>query len=277
VAVNCGALPETLLESELFGHERGAFTGAHERRPGRFEMAEEGTIFLDEVGDMPKSLQVKLLSVLQRREFRLVGGQQTIPMRARVIAATNRELREDVEKGRFREDLYYRLNVLPLMIPPLRERPEDLPHLIGSMIRYFGKRMGRDDLKSVHPSALQVMLRYDWPGNVREVINVVERAMLLARTDEITLGDLPEELGGSGYALDHDDATIRLLEDAILGRPLAEARAHVLGRFENFYLRKLLEQTGGSVGETAARAGISPRSLYDKMRRHGLRKEDFRR
>jgi DNA-binding NtrC family response regulator len=276
VAVNCGALPETLLESELFGHEKGAFTGAHERRRGRFEAAEEGTIFLDEVGEMPKSLQVKLLSVLQRREFRRVGGEKLIPMKARVIAATNRDLREDVEEGRFREDLFYRLNVVPLTIPPLRERPEDLPHLIGSFVRHFGHRMGRSDLKSVHPDALEALFRHDWPGNVRELINVVERAMLLARTDQITLGDLPEEIGGSGQANPQESVPLDLVDDEIIAQPLAEARKDLLHRFEYLYLQRLLEETDGVVGKTAARAGISPRSLYDKMKRHGLRKEDFK-
>ncbi len=277
VAVNCGALPESLLESELFGHERGAFTGAHERRRGRFEEASKGTIFLDEIGEMPKSLQVKLLSVLQRRELRRVGSEKVLPMEARVIAATNRDLREDVEEGRFREDLFYRLSVVPLTVPPLRERPEDLPHLIGSLINYFGKRMGREDLRSVHPEALQALLRHAWPGNVRELINVVERAMLLARTDQLTIGDLPPELGGGSIQDAATSSGQDLLADGALQKPLAQARRELTLRFERAYLEHLLEATEGAVGETAERAGISPRSLYEKMKRHGLRKEDFRR
>jgi DNA-binding NtrC family response regulator len=276
VAVNCGALPETLLESELFGHERGAFTGAHERRRGRFEAAEGGTIFLDEIGEMPKSLQVKLLSVLQRRELRRVGGETAVPMEARIIAATNRDLQEDVREGRFREDLFYRLNVVPLTIPPLRERPEDLPHLIGSLIRYFSERMNRPDLKTVHPAALDALLLHDWPGNVRELINVIERAMLLARTEELTLGELPEALGGAGDSQAAAPTVLDSLGEDIMSLTLADARKRLLRRFESLYLRRLLEEEGGSVSETAARAGISPRSLYDKMKRHGLRKEDFR-
>ncbi len=276
VSVNCGALPEALLESELFGHERGAFTGAHGKRRGRFEEAEAGTIFLDEIGEMPKPLQVKLLSVLQRREFRRVGSERLFPMRARVIAATNRDLHDDVTEGRFREDLFYRLNVVPLTVPALRERPEDLPHLLGSLMHYFGRRMGRADLRSVHPDAIEVLLAHDWPGNVRELINVVERAMLLARTDQITLGDLPPELGGSGGAGAPSGSVFDLLEGDATDRTLAEARRELLHRFEGAYLHRLLELTGGVVGETAQRAGISARSLYDKMRRHGLRKEDYR-
>ena len=235
VAVNCGALPESLLESELFGHERGAFTGAHERRRGRFEEAQRGTIFLDEIGEMPKALQVKLLSVLQRRELRRVGSEKVLPMEARVIAATNRDLREDVEEGRFREDLFYRLNVVPLTIPPLRERPEDLPHLIGSLIHYFGQRMGREDLRSVHPEALQALLGHDWPGNVRELINVVERAMLLARTDQITASDLPPELGGEASVEAAGPAAQALFGEDAFEKPLAEARKELTLRFERAY------------------------------------------
>jgi len=276
VAVNCGALPESLLESELFGHERGAFTGAHDRRRGQFEAAGKGTILLDEIGDMPKSLQVKLLAVLQRREFRRVGGEKVVAMDARVVAATNRNLRDDVEEGRFREDLYYRLNVVPLTIPPLRERPEDLPQLIGSLLRHFGARMNRTELRSVHPRVLQALLRHAWPGNVRELINVIERGVLLASGDQLTLADLPDDLRGEPVEAHSEEVGSRLIADALTKQTLAEARQGLLQRFERAYLSRLLEETGGQVGKTAERAGISPRSLYDKMKRHDLRKEEFR-
>ncbi len=279
VTVNCGALPETLLESELFGHERGAFTGAAAARRGLFEVASGGTIFLDEVGEMPSSLQVKLLTVLQRHEIRPLGAETPRPVDVRVVAATNRDLSADVESGRFRRDLFYRLNVVPLTIPPLRDRREDLPVLLGSLLRLYRERMGRQDVGGIHPAALDAMLGHAWPGNVREVINTIERAMLVARGDEITVADLPPSLGGgSPEGPEGPDVITRtFLDTAMQDRPLADARRELIERFERAYLTAQLRSTHGRVGATAAKAGISARSLYDKMRHHGLRKEDFRR
>ena len=277
VGVNCAALPEQLLESELFGHRAGAFTGATKDRKGRFELAQGGTIFLDEIGEMPKMLQVKLLTVLQRFEVRPLGAEEPVPVDVRVMAASNRDLDRDVEEGRFREDLFFRLNVVPLRIPPLRERREDLPDLIGRFLRHFRGEMEREGAMAIEEHALDLLLAYDWPGNVRELVNVVERAVLLCTGDRITLAQLPPEVRGEAAApADGGDGDGLPLPEDWDERPLAEVRAAVLTRFERAYLERLLARTRGRVGETAKLAGIAPRSLYEKMKRHGLRKEDFR-
>jgi len=282
VAVNCGALPESLLESELFGHEEGAFTGATRSRRGCFEMAHRGTIFLDEIAEMPLHLQVRLLRVLQDQQVQRVGGERPITVDVRVMAATNRDLHDEVEAGQFRRDLYYRLGVVSLTVPPLRERVADIAELAVSYVEYLRPRIGAD-VDSVSAAALAAMERYSWPGNVRELINVVERGMLLAAGGEITCQDLPEEIrrsapgwpgAGRGVALATDP---RAIPDELLEQSLAEARARIVESFERGFLIRLLDDTGGRIGETAGRAGITPRSLYDKMRRYGLRKEDFKR
>lgn len=194
VSVNCGALPETLLESELFGHEKGAFTGAIQRRKGRFELAHEGTLFLDEISEMSPHLQVKLLRVLQEMEFERVGGMETVHVDVRVIAASNRDLKLEMEEGRFRSDLFYRLNVVHIHVPPLRERKEDIPILVQHFITRYSEELGRERPIRVHPEAMRCLMEYHWPGNVRELENVVERAMILATGEEITLRDLPREV-----------------------------------------------------------------------------------
>jgi len=274
VAVNCGAIPEQLLESELFGHEKGAFTGATGKRAGRFRDAHKGSIFLDEIGDLPKHLQVKLLNVLQRHEVQSVGSDEAVPIDVRVMTATNKELEEEVERGNFREDLYFRLAVVPLRIPPLRERRGDLPELIGMFMRHFRDDLDREDLNGIEPDAMESLLRYQWPGNVRELINVIERAMLLCRGAAITRDDLPEPLGtlppptGSSDNLplprDWDD------------RPFHDVKKEVLDRFERAYIERILQSTGGRIGESAAKAGVAERTLYEKMKRLGLRKDDYR-
>ena len=281
VTVNCGALPETLLESELFGHEEGAFTGATRSRRGMFELAHRGTIFLDETGEMPYPLQVKLLRFLQEHEIQPIGSEKAIVVDARVVAATNRDLAAEVETKRFRSDLYYRLSVVTLTIPPLRERREDIPALVDSYIDYFAPRVART-VRGISNDALDALCNYSWPGNVRELINLIERAMLLCSGDTITLNDLPESIGGRRATRavllpspdDAPEAPEVLAE--WLQKPLREAREEVLNRFERLYLAGLLEATGGRIGETARRAGIRPRSLYDKMKHHALRKEDFK-
>ncbi|MGC8719204.1 MAG: sigma 54-interacting transcriptional regulator [Thermodesulforhabdaceae bacterium] len=194
VSVNCGALPETLLESELFGHERGAFTGAVQQRKGRFELAHEGTLFLDEISEMPLHLQVKLLRVLQEMEFERVGGTQTVRVDVRIIAATNRDLKKEVAAGRFRSDLFYRLNVVNIHLPPLRERSEDIPLLVAHFLDKYGKEMGGGETFKVDREAMKCLMEYSWPGNVRELENVIERAMLLCSNNVITLADLPLEV-----------------------------------------------------------------------------------
>jgi len=282
VAVNCGALPESLLESDLFGHEEGAFTGATRSRRGAFELAHRGVIFLDEIGEMPLHLQVKLLRVLQEHEIQRVGSEKAITADVRVMAATNRDLEAEVEAGRFRRDLYYRLSVVTLTIPPLRERREDIPELVESYLTYLRARVGRP-VTGIAADALEALTRYSWPGNVRELINVIERAMLLCEDEEVSLNDLPSPIRSTVMPIETDllaQASMPSPDDvphAWLERPLAEVREDLLRKFEHVYLVGLLRETGGRINETARRAGIRPRSLYDKMKHHGLRKEDFRR
>jgi DNA-binding NtrC family response regulator len=279
ISVNCGAVPEHLIESELFGHEEGAFTGATRARRGCFEMAHRGTIFLDEIAEMPLNLQVKLLHVLQDLEMRPVGGERTIPVDVRVMAATNRDILTEVTEKRFRRDLYYRLSVVTLELPPLRKRVDDIPTLTESFIQDLGKRVGRK-VRRISREAMQALCAYSWPGNIRELINVIERAILLCEGHEITLEDLPEEISGAPvgqvsavpFSEDSDAAVI----EKWLNRPLKEVREAAVGQCERAYLVGLLRQTKGRIAETARRAGIEPRSLYDKMRRYGLRKEDFK-
>jgi DNA-binding NtrC family response regulator len=227
---------------------------------------------------MPRHLQVKLLNVLQRREVQRLGTEKPIPVDVRVMAAANRDLAADVAAGRFRQDLFFRLNVVPLPIPPLRERMEDLPDLVGATMRFFRNHLGREEVEGITDEALEALLRHPWPGNMRELMNVVERAVLLCQSQRIGLADLPPEIvGGTSPApsfpapTGEDEASA-----AWLDRPLREVRAEAIATCERNYLAGLLRRTGGRVGETARLAGIAPRSLYDKMRRYGLRKEDFR-
>jgi len=280
VSVNCGAIPESLLESELFGHEEGAFTGADRQKPGRFELADGGTIFLDEIGEMPTHLQVHLLTVLQRRSIFRVGGQTAVPFDARVVAATNRDLTDDIASGKFREDLYYRLNVVTLEIPPLRERAEDIPDLVGTFIRHFRRELGRSEVDDISEDALDALVAHPWPGNVRELINAVEHAIVLCRGSRIEAADLPETVRGPAGAR---PAVARPGSQAaasdlapLFDLPLREARAKATADFERAYLEEQLRREKGRIGRTAERAGITTRSLYDKLKQHGLRKEDFR-
>jgi len=276
VAVNCAALPEALLESELFGHEEGAFTGAVRSRRGCFELSHNGTVFLDEIGDLPNHLQVKLLSVLQEREFRRVGGERTISVDVRVMAATNRDLEQEVSLGRFRNDLFYRLSVMTLTIPPLRERREDIPDLVDNYIEHLRPRLGRE-VYGIVDEAMATLQEYQWPGNVRELINVVERAMLLAGGRLIGLSELPLSISqGSTMIAPAPLLSREELPEEWLDRPLSDVRRDAMNRVERAYIAGMLRQTGGRVGETARRAGIQPRSLYDKMKQHNLSKEEFR-
>lgn len=278
VAINCGALPESLMESELFGHEEGAFTGATRTRKGAFELAHDGTIFLDEIGDMPIHLQVKLLRVLQDHEVRRVGADEQFDIDVRVMAASNRDIDAEVEAGRFRRDLFYRLGVVTLEVPPLRERREDIPTLATCYLDYHNLRVGRQ-IDHISPEAMSALCIYSWPGNVRELINVIERATLLCRDDEITLADLPP--GVTKYIPTRDPflgipRRAAEVPSAWLERPLKELRDSMVAELERVYLAALLAETGGQISQTASRAGIVPRSLYDKMRRYHLTKEDFK-
>lgn len=280
VPVNCGALPETLLESELFGHEEGAFTGASRDRRGMFELAHTGTVFLDEIGELPLHLQVKLLRVLQERRIQRLGSEKAIAVDVRVVAASNRDLEAEVEANRFRRDVFYRLSVVTLTIPPLRDRREDIPALVKNYIEYLRPQVGRE-VTGITDDALNALDRYAWPGNVRELINVIERAMLLCDDDRITIEDLPQAIGGRGARPfvvlaegGHNPGTH--VPESWLQKPIREGRARVVADFEREYLAGLLHLTGGRVGETAKRAGIEARSLYDKMKKYDLRKEDFK-
>ena len=279
VTVNCGALPESLLESELFGHEEGAFTGAVRARRGYFELAHRGTIFLDEIGEMPLHLQVKLLRVLEERSIRRVGSEKLIEADVRIMAATNRDLKQDMEERRFRADLYYRLAVVTLTVPPLRERREDIPELSRGFLDRIRRQLGRT-VMSFHPDAIEALIRHDWPGNVRELINLIERAVLLAPENEIRVSDFR---GGESWASSRDEAPSALPRaegprfEGCLDKPLAEAREELSSAFEKDYLERTLTLCRGRVGEAARRSGVNERTLYAMMRRHGLRKEDFRR
>lgn len=223
ISVNCGALPETLLESELFGHEKGAFSGAVSQRKGRFELANEGTLFLDEISEMSPPLQVKLLRVLQEMEFERVGGTQTIKVDVRIVAASNRELRVEVADKRFRSDLFYRLNVVHVNLPPLRDRKDDIPLLVNHFLKKFAGEGGSCGLR-LEPEAMRLLLDYPWPGNVRELENVIERAVILCSGDEILVKDLPPEVQGYGRETLEQDDGLRDLMDGDLRRAAPEHR-----------------------------------------------------
>jgi two-component system NtrC family response regulator len=252
VAVNCAALPEGLLESELFGHEKGAFTGAAASRKGRFELADGGSIFLDEIGDLPLHLQVKLLRVLQERQFERVGGTRTIPVNVRVLAATHRNLEALVREGRFRDDLYYRINVVTLLLPPLRERREDLSPLIEHFLTRFAGKNGKT-IRGLTREARDALLRYDYPGNVRELENLIERAVVLTRDEVIGKSDLPLTL---------DEQTAE--SDAPAGL-VAAAEG-----LERRMIRDALSRAGGVQTRAAELLGISERVLRYKLRKYGL-------
>jgi DNA-binding NtrC family response regulator len=276
IAVNCGALPETLLESELFGHEEGAFTGATRSRKGYFELAHQGTIFLDEIGEMATHLQVRLLRVLEQNRLLRVGGERPVRIDVRVIAATNRDLEAEIKAGRFRLDLYYRLAVVTLTVPPLRERQEDIPELVASYLKQFSTGL-RKPVPSVTPAAMEALVSYRWPGNVRELINVIERAVLLCQQPAIDLSDLSPAVAGAGTADRRAAAGAgRPALDVRTDRPFTLARREILDRFEREYLSALLEASRGRVGEAARRAGLNERSLYALMKRNRLRKEAFK-
>lgn len=280
IPVNCAAFPEALLEGELFGFEEGAFTGATGDRRGYFELAHGGTIFLDEIGEVPRYVQVKLLRVLQERCIQRLGSEESIPIDVRIMAATNRELEEEIKSRRFRRDLYYRLSVVTLDVPSLREHPEDIPELLDRYLDEFRVSLRRN-VTGFTPNAVEALCQYPWPGNVRELINVVERAVLLCESNEVTLDDLPKTLGTTttqsiaqpNKAADHQDNSF---PDDWEDKPWSELRRTMLGNLEKTYLTQRLTVAGGNIGETARQAGISPRSLHLMMKRHNLKKEDFR-
>lgn len=259
VRVNCGALSETLLESELFGHEKGAFTGALKRKLGRFELAQAGTIFLDEIGDISPNLQIKLLRVLQEKEFERVGGEETVSVDVRVIAATHRNLKEEVASGRFREDLYYRLHIVPINLPALRQRLDDLPVLVEHFLQRLGHELRKPNLQ-IAPAALDMMRNYHWPGNVRELENVLERAAVLCEGADITLADLPP-------LVKDRNAILSLSDDNLdLNKTLEEV--------ERAMLERAMTRAHGVKAEAARILGIKTTTLLYKLGKYGMGGEE---
>ena len=267
VSLHCGAIPETLLESELFGHEKGAFTGAIRRKLGRFEVAQGGTIFLDEIGTIPPSMQVRFLQVLQEASFQRVGGEKTIDVDVRIVAATNEDLQAKTRDGPFRADLFYRLNVFPLELPPLRARLEDVPLLVSSFLNRFNMLYGKS-ITGVHPLVAEAMQNYDWPGNIRELENLTERAHILEVANQLTPEVFPEEL----FATETPPARIHV--DTSL--TLSTIRKRAADNVERQYLKELLGINGGKINKTSDAAGVTPRMLHKLMTKHGLNKRDFK-
>jgi DNA-binding NtrC family response regulator len=249
ISINCGAIPENLLESELFGHKKGSFTSAIEDKKGLITMANSGTLFLDEVGELPSALQVKLLNVIQTRELTPVGDTRVITVDVRIIAATNADLMQRVKEGRFREDLFYRLNVIEIKMPPLRERKDDIPLLIKHYIELFAKETGKN-IKDIDYEAMQALLAYDWPGNVRELRNTIERAVVLVDGDVITIHDLTDKF----RTLDIEGVSTSSLRQA-------------LDHFEMEYVRRSLAENKGNKEATAVKLGIDLATLYRKLKK----------
>ena len=260
VVINCGAIPEELLESELFGHEKGAFTGAHKMRVGRFEMANGGTIFLDEIGDMSPNLQVKLLRVLQGHQFERVGSTKTLEVDVRIIAATNKNLINAVNKGTFRQDLYYRLNVIPIKVPPLRHRKSDIPLLVNFFVNRFNRRK-RKDIIRFSTEALDVLLEYDWPGNVRELENMIERVIILADGDKIEIDDVPESIREKA----------KKFESIEVGTPCGDiVFEEAVEEYEKRLILQALDETNWVKTKAAKLLNINRTTLIEKMKKKNL-------
>jgi two-component system, NtrC family, response regulator AtoC len=264
VKINCAAISENLIESELFGYEKGAFTGAVSTKPGRFELADKGTLFLDEVGEIPRDMQVKLLRVIQDHEFERVGGLRTIKVDVRLIAATNRNLLQDVKDGRFREDLYYRFNVFPTHLPPLRERREDILPLADYFIEKFNSKLDRE-VKHIDSRVKDILVSYDWPGNIRELENLIERIVLMAGGDTIIFEDIPPEWKSAAEA-------ISLSQKAGQKRPFKDFVKSHMEEVEKQSIIQCLEEVGGNVTKAAQRLGLSRKGLQLKMIKYNLRK-----
>jgi transcriptional regulator with GAF, ATPase, and Fis domain len=267
ISVHCGAIPDTLVESEMFGHEKGAFTGAIKRKLGKFEIAKGGTIFLDEIGTITPSAQIKLLQVLQDGTFQRVGGEEILKTDVRVIAATNADLKKMCDEGQFRKDLYYRLNVFPIVIPMLRERIEDIPMLIKTFLGNLNN-FSLKKIYSTHPHVLEAFSRYSWPGNIRELENLIERAHILETSDELTPESFPNEL----FESDANPVFIPSSETLTL----TQARQRGVEEIERNYLKDVLTRHKGKIGESAEAASISTRQLNKLMNKHGIKKEEFK-
>jgi len=250
IAVSCGALPDSLLESELFGYERGAFTGAEHTKMGRFEMADKGTLFLDEIGDISLKTQVDLLRVLQRKEFSRLGGQEEIKVDVRILAATNRDLKKAISENKFREDLFYRLNVISIHVPPLRERKDDIPLLVKAFVRRYCLEMNKELVK-IASSALKLLMDYDWPGNVRELENIIERALVIGRGKEIVTEDLP--FSRKQLSPETTPNSLKLMEE--------------------MHIKRILEETDWNISKTARLLEIDRQTLYNKIAKYKIEKE----
>jgi transcriptional regulator with GAF, ATPase, and Fis domain len=269
VSVHCGAIPDSLLESELFGHEKGSFTGAHRRKQGKFELADGGTLFLDEVGTITPSVQVKLLDVLQERRFHRVGGEEDVEVDIRIVAATNSDLNRAQMEGHFRPDLYHRLNVFPIEVPPLRERREDLPALVAHFLERLNTIYSKE-IQGLEPTVDEAFLSYDWPGNVRELENVLERAYILESTIRISAQHVPFEI------LNTAEKHVAVAMPVGGTKTLAAARSEAVAAAERRYLIELLTTHQGRIDTSAQTAGITTRQLRKLLAKYEIRKADFK-
>jgi len=267
ISVHCGAIPDTLMESELFGHEKGSFTGAVRRKLGKFEFATGGTIFLDEIGTITPAAQIKLLQVLQDGSYQRVGGEETLRTDVRVIAATNANLKKMCSEGTFRKDLFYRLNVFPIEIPPLRERLEDIPLFVETFLKKVNQ-FSHKTIHGVHPLVIEIFQKYNWPGNIRELENLIERAYILEASSVLTPESFPGEL--------FDPETTSVFIPSSEQMTLAEARQRGIEEIERKYIKDVLTRNKGRINESAGDAGISSRQLNKLMNRYGIRKEEFK-
>jgi len=267
IAVHCGAIPDTLVESELFGHEKGAFTGAVQRKLGKFQIADTGTIFLDEISTVSPAVQIKLLQVLQDKTFSRVGGDTSIQVDVRIIAATNADLKQLCNEGDFRKDLYYRLNVFPIEIPPLRERPEDIPILVDIFVERLNRNYNKK-IKGVESEVIEALQKYSWPGNIRELENIIERAYIVEKNSLLTPAGFPSEL----FTFE----CLNLQNTAAPAPTLAEIRSRAVEQAEIRYLREILSLNKGRIDHSASMAGVSARQLHNLMAKYGIRKQEFK-
>jgi len=265
IIMNCAAVPETLIESELFGHEKGSFTGATERRLGKFELADKGTIFLDEIGDMSMNTQSKLLRVLQEQKFERLGGTETLAVDVRIISATHRDLEEEIEAGRFREDLFYRIKVVNIKLPPLRHRMEDIPLLVNRFLQYFSEKHQKR-VSSISGAAMKLLTSYSWPGNIRQLKNVIESAVVLTNHEILDTADLPEEIR-------HPENTMANMKNIDYGLPFRDAKKIFIENFERNFIEKKLDECGGNISRAAEALDMHRQNLQQKIRELHINKE----
>lgn len=267
LSVHCGAIPETLLESELFGHEKGAFTGAMKNKQGCFELAKNGTIFLDEISTVTQATQIRLLQVLQDKTFRRLGGQNEVETNVRIVSASNVDLMQMMQEGTFRKDLFYRLNIFPIRIPPLRERLDDIELLTSAFLEKLN-RLGEKCIHDIHPDVIESFKRYNWPGNIRELENIMERAFVIENTKMLMPSSFSEEL--------LIDESSRAMNKIDAGLSLAEIRQNAIETSERKYLIELLSLHNGRIGRSSKSAGIGPRQFNNLLRKYKIRKEEFK-